>query len=482
MYYNSHIILLYQMYLIGIFLIYPGKNQISVLELLELQARARAIRSQLALEPITKIEVESDNENEINRKAQNFSNRSSLERDQQSKNNRGDSVKSVNLLSDKESLGKPNWSENTLPKSKVNALNLPDLSNNIAVDNNNINEETLLSKKNDTNGQNTDVTDKEDAMKVEQNRFRTSCSPDVISIVIQPETLLISDASDNDEKNPCNDNKVSNTNIEDVSTLEQNAGKCRQKKKKRNVDSEPEEGELIETDDSDEEIESDKPAEIVTEEIDRKEKEIINETEKPLSKVFSDQDSTEIEAVQNISDDINNAVCEDDKSNMITSAAENGDCDVDKSGEENFDTEQLRNNEIEKDLLEESKEKLVENDTKSIDNILDAEEKVDYKKIEIEGEDDASDDVISIEGGDLENEITNQLQNEITSQLHNRISDNSFSKLNTKIDNNSTVAEKHATNENQSREDIIFLESSDDERSKDNEVILYGKFIDLNKY
>lgn len=34
----------------------------SVLELLELQARARAIRSQLAMEPITKIEVKSDDD------------------------------------------------------------------------------------------------------------------------------------------------------------------------------------------------------------------------------------------------------------------------------------------------------------------------------------------------------------------------------------------------------------------------------------
>jgi len=37
----------------------------SVLELLELQARARAIRSQLAMEPITKIEVKSDDDDEV---------------------------------------------------------------------------------------------------------------------------------------------------------------------------------------------------------------------------------------------------------------------------------------------------------------------------------------------------------------------------------------------------------------------------------
>lgn len=43
--------------------IFPqGKKEISVLELLELQARARAIRSQLALEPVTKIELDSDND------------------------------------------------------------------------------------------------------------------------------------------------------------------------------------------------------------------------------------------------------------------------------------------------------------------------------------------------------------------------------------------------------------------------------------
>ncbi|KAL5286588.1 CAAP1 family protein [Megaselia abdita] len=41
------------------------KKDLSVLELLELQARARAIRSQLALEPVTKIEVDSDDDDEV---------------------------------------------------------------------------------------------------------------------------------------------------------------------------------------------------------------------------------------------------------------------------------------------------------------------------------------------------------------------------------------------------------------------------------
>lgn len=44
--------------------IFSGKKEYSVLELLELQARARAIRSQLALEPVTKIELDdSDADN-----------------------------------------------------------------------------------------------------------------------------------------------------------------------------------------------------------------------------------------------------------------------------------------------------------------------------------------------------------------------------------------------------------------------------------
>lgn len=46
------------------FLSTPADGQMSVLELLELQARARAIRSQLAMEPITKIEVKSDDDEE----------------------------------------------------------------------------------------------------------------------------------------------------------------------------------------------------------------------------------------------------------------------------------------------------------------------------------------------------------------------------------------------------------------------------------
>ncbi|XP_058452865.1 dentin sialophosphoprotein [Malaya genurostris] len=40
-----------------------NEKEMTVLEILELQARARAIRSQLALEPVTKIELDSDQEN-----------------------------------------------------------------------------------------------------------------------------------------------------------------------------------------------------------------------------------------------------------------------------------------------------------------------------------------------------------------------------------------------------------------------------------
>ncbi|XP_052865554.1 proteoglycan 4 [Anopheles cruzii] len=44
-----------------------SEKEMTVLELLELQARARAIRSQLALEPITKIEIDSEHEEEHDR-------------------------------------------------------------------------------------------------------------------------------------------------------------------------------------------------------------------------------------------------------------------------------------------------------------------------------------------------------------------------------------------------------------------------------
>lgn len=47
---------------------FAGEKQYSILELLELQARARAIRSQLALEPVTKIELDdSDDETTVDK-------------------------------------------------------------------------------------------------------------------------------------------------------------------------------------------------------------------------------------------------------------------------------------------------------------------------------------------------------------------------------------------------------------------------------
>lgn len=46
---------------------FPGEKQYSILELLELQARARAIRSQLALEPVTKIELDDSDEETVNK-------------------------------------------------------------------------------------------------------------------------------------------------------------------------------------------------------------------------------------------------------------------------------------------------------------------------------------------------------------------------------------------------------------------------------
>lgn len=48
--------------LIKFVFIFPQGKEVSVLEVLELQARKRAILSQLALEPVTKIELDSDND------------------------------------------------------------------------------------------------------------------------------------------------------------------------------------------------------------------------------------------------------------------------------------------------------------------------------------------------------------------------------------------------------------------------------------
>ncbi|XP_034484292.1 nucleolar protein dao-5 [Drosophila innubila] len=163
-------------------------GQISVLELLELQARARAIRSQLAMEPITKIEVKSDDdepaENKQQEKEKTKDKHSQKTSSQASK--RKSSEQTRNDIAPKEQLHQQtnghHANEAPAPKKKIKL------------------------KRNYRNP--TKSPEKEPAIvaipakskpEINQEPQKSrSASPDVIPIQAEPETLLISDSTDDE--------------------------------------------------------------------------------------------------------------------------------------------------------------------------------------------------------------------------------------------------------------------------------------------
>lgn len=168
------------------FLQMSADGPISVLELLELQARARAIRSQLAMEPITKIEVKSDDDDEPSVQSS---------KDKISKEKR--SNKSANS-------GKRKSSEVTKESSK--AQSQPQPNGKIAKEASAPQKKIKLKRnyRNPTNSPEKQLETQPAATKkpeiVEENHKSRSASPDVIPIPAEPETLLISDSTDEDEE------------------------------------------------------------------------------------------------------------------------------------------------------------------------------------------------------------------------------------------------------------------------------------------
>ncbi|XP_005187116.2 ABC transporter F family member 4 [Musca domestica] len=183
------------------------EGQISVLELLELQARARAIRSQLALEPVTKIEVDSDKEDGPDRDEQSSSKKSKKphksdknERKRTSSTRESqDSSNNISRSSDKES-----------ETRKTKKVKLKRNYRNSSAHNNEDEEgektkstettanETSISKDNDASEKRTanSSSQQESVEKIKKEKASRSPSPDVIPIVAEPETLLINDSSD----------------------------------------------------------------------------------------------------------------------------------------------------------------------------------------------------------------------------------------------------------------------------------------------
>ncbi|XP_017842023.2 cilia- and flagella-associated protein 251 [Drosophila busckii] len=146
------------------------EGQISVLELLELQARARAIRSQLAMEPITKIEVKSDDDSEEEQEKQR------KEKSKEKRSHKSDKRKSSEQQATTN--GTQRQQQEAAPQKRIKLK------------------------------RNYRKTAEEQAEPVKQppqepqrksvSKSR-SASPDCVPITAETETLLISDSTDEDE-------------------------------------------------------------------------------------------------------------------------------------------------------------------------------------------------------------------------------------------------------------------------------------------
>ncbi|XP_023164112.2 uncharacterized protein LOC111594865 [Drosophila hydei] len=157
-------------------------GQISVLELLELQARARAIRSQLAMEPITKIEVKSDDdEEEMSKKLSDKEKRS-----HKRKSNESATSKATKIHDHPHTNGNTNGKSDAAPQKKIK------LKRNYRTSTKSPEKEIVSNSK--------EVETKaEQVLELHNSR---SASPDVIPIPAEPETLLISDSTDDESKQP----------------------------------------------------------------------------------------------------------------------------------------------------------------------------------------------------------------------------------------------------------------------------------------
>lgn len=200
----------------------------TVLELLELQARARAIRSQLAMEPVTKIELDSDTDDQgtssrNSRAGTRRESRSSREPDasksddQLKKKKRKDQERNQSSLTTDASKAKSKTLSQDLEKTKQPQKSLEKPTNqpaptkriklkrnfrapsslDIEVTNEN-NENIDKQDLQPVQGDNDKVNETPTEVKQEKENNHES-SPDVIAMHPSPETVLLSSDSDNEE-------------------------------------------------------------------------------------------------------------------------------------------------------------------------------------------------------------------------------------------------------------------------------------------
>ncbi|XP_055711380.1 chemotaxis regulatory protein ChePep isoform X2 [Phlebotomus papatasi] len=242
----------------------PEKKEYSVLELLELQARARAIRSQLALEPVTKIEIKESDEEEDEEQppqikpsqpassAPQAPPKSSISTNTNNPGKSSGSKKAPKLKSVVSEVNKPDKSNEKAKESNKNGLE----KERSTEDSRKSSERRIKLKRNwrrrSGDGENNTIDGHANIVIEVKNTKQTtqvqpeperSPSPDVLPIVASPETLCIS--SDTDEEVPAPEKVTEKNSKEDQVTPAKEPSPQKEIPEEPPRDDTPEEGEVL---------------------------------------------------------------------------------------------------------------------------------------------------------------------------------------------------------------------------------------------
>lgn len=236
----------------------PNKNggkksekEMTVLELLELQARARAIRSQLALEPVTKIELDSDQEGENASDADKVSDKQTSKK---GKSDTTDSAKQSKKSSPKEKQSKDQPKRVRLKRNfrirQVGDEDPPEETSQSSIpEPQPVRKSRSKSKEKEPEPKQPVVEEQTKPKEEAQESKSRDSSPEVIPVIPSPETLCISSDSE-DEKAKKAKSSIFVDNIEELEKqLKENQIQAPPAAKPDHKD-EPEEGELTEEDKS----------------------------------------------------------------------------------------------------------------------------------------------------------------------------------------------------------------------------------------
>lgn len=380
------------------------------MELLELQARARAIRSQLALEPVTKIEVDSDAEKGDGKKGVLKSTNGTTPKEHKRKRRRKSSEKSKEVEQSQTSTSKAS-KETT--RAEIKTPSITNVKAKSKEDESQTTKPTKMKRNYRINNQEPEIGVSESENKSRNKESDTAAkdvktetrsrspTPDVIPIIPEPETLFISDSSEgeHDEKDKKKTTQIECAKSDSVNSTEDKVENTTSRERKI---TEPEEGELIEN---------------ITDNNQQDDNIEVNEASL-ASSVTENTDSTT-------------------KPQKIDEAA------VEANKSENHSAGEAE------EKIQDSAATATEATISTTNAALPTKEEQSLAP-SLEDEDDGNDDVISLEGGDLEEEMIEHLEED----------------TNTKSSFATSPNKANEANEEQDA-DVISLDSSEeDERDK----------------